>query len=313
MLEVHNAHFSYGETQILQNVNLKLNQGSTIAIIGESGCGKSTLLNLIYGLLQEDSGSIIYKGEALLGSDHHLVPGHPMMKYVPQEYDLMPFTTVYENVGEHLSIQDDSRESQILQLLEVVDMLDFKDRKVKTLSGGQKQRVAIAKALAQQPEILLLDEPFSNIDNFRKNDLRRRLFKHLKQKNISCLIATHDRDDVLSFTDETIIMRHGKIIDHRCTIDTYQKPLSYYGASLFNEITTIEKGWLDNSEELMCYPEQLKLSDTGISVRVVNCFFKGSHYLIEAIHQSETIFFNHSIGLEIDRIFRVNFKNDIHN
>lgn len=308
MLQLKKVNFFYGDHHILKDIDLTLDQGSNTAIIGESGCGKSTLLNLIYGLVQEDSGSIFYKNEQLLGSDHHLVPGHKMMKYVPQEYDLMPFTTVYENVGEYLSIQDDSRASQILKLLEVVDMMDFKDRKVKTLSGGQKQRVAIAKALVQQPDILLLDEPFSNIDNFRKNDLRRSIFKYLKQENISCLIATHDRNDVLSFTDETIIMRHGKIIDHRSTAAVYHQPLNHYGASLFNDVNVIKKGWFHNQNELLCYPEQLVISKNGLPITITNCFFKGSFYLIEATYENHILYFNHRTELESGSNYHIDLK-----
>ncbi|MGJ8683944.1 MAG: ABC transporter ATP-binding protein [Nonlabens sp.] len=292
MLQLKDIQFSYAQGKALYDINVKLDQGTHVALIGESGCGKSTLLNLIYGLLQEENGRISFNGETLEGADSHLVPGHPMMKYVPQEFDLMPFTTVFENVGEHLSIQLDNRGNRILELLEIVDMSDFKDRKVKTLSGGQKQRVAIAKALAQQPQVLLLDEPFSNIDNFRKNDLRRSLFSYLKKENITCLIATHDKDDMLAFTHETIIMRDGHIIDHRKTIDCYNNPLNIYGASLFNEVNVILPSWFENEKELMCYPEQLHLSNKGIEAVVLNSYFKGSYYLIECMFQEKTLFFN---------------------
>ena len=109
-----------------------MKQGAHVAVIGESGCGKSTLLDIVYGLLQAQKGVVKWNDEELEGADHHLVPGHSMMKYVPQEFDLMPFTSVFENVGEHLSIQIDDRVSRIDELLDVVDMSSFKNRKVKT-------------------------------------------------------------------------------------------------------------------------------------------------------------------------------------
>lgn len=300
MLQLKDIQFSYAQGKALHDINIELEQGTHVALIGESGCGKSTLLNLIYGLLQEESGSISFNELILNGANHHLVPGHPMMKYVPQEFDLMPFTTVYENVGEHLSIQIDDRASRIEELLHIVDMSNFKDRKVKTLSGGQKQRVAIAKALAQQPQVLLLDEPFSNIDNFRKNDLRRSLFSYLKKENITCLIATHDKDDVLPFTHETIIMRNGNITDHRKTLDCYKSPLNEYGGSLFNEVNVIPAGWFDNKKELICYPEQLEVSDKGIEVTVINSYFKGNDYLIEANYKGQTLFFSNVYSYNVD-------------
>ncbi len=281
MLQLTDINFAFAKARTLKDISLKLEQGTIAAIMGESGCGKSTLLNLIYGLLDQDKGEVSWNGKKLLGASHHLVPGHPMMKYVPQEFDLMPYTTVAENVGEHLSIQLDDRKQIIERLLAVVEMKDFAERKVKTLSGGQKQRVAIAKALAQRPELLLLDEPFSHVDNFRKNTLRRRLFSYLKEENISALIATHDRDDVLSFTDETIIMRNGSIVDHRTTSEVYCNPKDVYGATLFDDINILPAGLMSNKEDLLLYPQQLEIVDSGLKAMAVNSYFKGDHYLIE--------------------------------
>lgn len=278
-----------------------MKQGAHVAVIGESGCGKSTLLDIVYGLLQAQKGVVKWNDEELEGADHHLVPGHSMMKYVPQEFDLMPFTSVFENVGEHLSIQIDDRVSRIDELLDVVDMSSFKNRKVKTLSGGQKQRVAIAKALAQEPQLLLLDEPFSHIDNFRKNELRRKLFDYLTHNNISCLVATHDRDDVLSFCHQTIIMKEGQIIDFRATAEVYGSPLSTYTAALFDEVNAIPKNWLDTKEDLILYPHQLKVSKTGFSVEVQQSFFQGADYLITAQKDQKKLFFRSKKILEIGK------------
>ncbi|MEN8816249.1 MAG: ABC transporter ATP-binding protein [Nonlabens sp.] len=291
MLQLIEINFAFAKAVTLKNISLEIEQGTHVAVIGESGCGKSTLLDITYGLLQAKSGQVLWDNEELLGADHHLVPGHAMMKYVPQEFDLMPFTTVFENVGEHLSIQIDDRSERISRLLDVVDMSGFKDRKVKTLSGGQKQRVAIAKALAQEPKILLLDEPFSHIDNFRKNALRRKLFAYLTDNNISCLVATHDRDDVLSFCHKTLILQQGEIIDFRMTKDVYGKPLNAYTASLFDEVNLIPLEWLDVSEDLVLYPHQLVIARNGFEVQVKQSFFQGTDYLILASKNQKEVFF----------------------
>ncbi|SCY34254.1 ABC-type Fe3+/spermidine/putrescine transport systems, ATPase components [Nonlabens sp. Hel1_33_55] len=292
MLQLTDINFAFAKARTLKDISLELEQGCIAAVMGESGCGKSTLLNLIYGLLEQDSGTVTWNDEELLGADHHLVPGHPMMKYVPQEFDLMPYTTVFENVGEHLSIQLDDRSQTIQQLLRVVEMESFSDRKVKTLSGGQKQRVAIAKALAQQPKLLLLDEPFSHVDNFRKNNLRRQLFKYLREENISCLIATHDRGDVLSFTDETIVMKAGEIVDHRPTIEIYNKPKDFYVASLFDDINVVGAGFFNNDQEMLFYPHQLMIADSGVPAVVKNSYFKGDYYLLKCEAKNQMFWVN---------------------
>jgi iron(III) transport system ATP-binding protein len=308
MLQLIEINFAFAKAETLKNISLEIKQGTHVAVIGESGCGKSTLLDITYGLLQAKSGQVVWDNEELLGANHHLVPGHPMMKYVPQEFDLMPFTTVFENVGEHLSIQIDDRSERIAQLLDVVDMSDFKDRKVKTLSGGQKQRVAIAKALAQEPQLLLLDEPFSHIDNFRKNALRRKLFAYLTDNNISCLVATHDRDDVLSFCHKTVIMRKGEIIDYRNTKEVYEQPLSVYTASLFDEVNFIPQEWLDVSKDLVLYPHQLVIAKNGFEVQVKQSFFQGTDYLILAIKDQKEVFFRSKDSIIKDKRIVLNIR-----
>jgi len=305
MLALEHIAFSYGSKPILKNINLTLKQGTVAAVIGESGCGKSTLLDLVYGLLQEKQGNISFNGEQLLGADSHLVPGHEMMKYVPQEFDLMPFTTVFENVGEHVSLQNDDRKSSITEVLAIVGMLDFKDRKVKTLSGGQKQRVAIAKALAQQPKVLLMDEPFSHIDNFRKNELRRNLFAYFKKQQMTCIMATHDKDDVLAFTDRTIIMQDGYIIDDRATSAVYKKPKTIYGASLFDDVNVIPTGLFGNKKELLCYPHDLCINPKGIVMKVTACYFTGNGYLLIVQHNNDLFYVKHDVTVKPETVVAV--------
>ena len=183
MLKVEINSFAYSEKTILKDVSFTLKPGEHLSILGESGCGKSTLLHLVYGLLHLENGSIFYKEKKLLGPTKTLIPGESFMKLVAQEFNIMPFTTVAENLGSHLSGLDEEKDKKrIDELLEVVEMEAFKNTLVKNLSGGQKQRVALAKALANEPEILLLDEPFSSIDVFRKNKLQRKIFNYLKKK-----------------------------------------------------------------------------------------------------------------------------------
>ena len=155
MLKVDNISFGYTSKQVLKNISFIANKGDYIAIIGESGCGKSTLLEIIYGLLHIEKGAVYWNDVKLLGPNFYLIPGEDFMKYLPQDFDLMPYITVEENIGKNISSLDPNKLNRIKELLEVVDMSDFLKTKVKNLSGGQKQRVAIAKVLANEPEVLL--------------------------------------------------------------------------------------------------------------------------------------------------------------
>lgn len=302
MLKVENISFGYTSKEVLENISFTANRGDYIAVIGESGCGKSTLLEIIYGLLHIDKGVVYWDEEKLLGPNFYLIPGEDFMKYLPQDFDLMPYITVAENIGKNISSLDPKKQDRIDELLQVVDMSNFKHTLVKNLSGGQKQRVAIAKVLAKEPEVLLLDEPFSHIDNFRKNKLRRSLFKHLKSKNITCIVATHDATDALSFANEILVLRNGELLAKNTPEELYQHPKNAYVASLLNEINEIPLKALGQASEgvALVYPNQIKaVEKSGITVTVSDAFFKGSYYLIEGQLGTTTLFFHHPVSLEI--------------
>ncbi|MGB0778398.1 MAG: ABC transporter ATP-binding protein [Flavobacteriaceae bacterium] len=294
MLKIKNIQFSYNSDPILKDLSFEVEQGEYLAIIGASGCGKSTLLELIYGLLELDKGEISYENEVLLGPSHYLIPGHSFMKYLPQDFDLMPYITVAENVGKFLSnIYPEKKKARIYELLDVVHMREFADIKVKYLSGGQKQRVALARVLAKEPKVMLLDEPFSHIDNFRKNALRRSLFAYLKTQNITCLVATHDTTDALSFADKTLLIDQGKILAYSDPETLYKLPKSKFEASFFgdvNDINGLELG-LSEDREYLIYPHELSIQPQGKLMTVVRSYFKGANYLIELKDSNDQIVF----------------------
>jgi len=289
MLSVNNISFSYLDNKTLNDISFSLEKGKILSIIGESGCGKSTLLKLIYGLYDLDEGSVFWNEKEILGPKFNLIPGMEYMKYLAQDFDLMPFITVAENVGKYLSnIYKDKKNQRIAELLEIVEMTEYANVKAKFLSGGQMQRVALARVLALEPEVLLLDEPFSHIDNFRKNSLRRKLFGYLKEKQITTILATHDNIDVLSFADEVVIMKEGQIIELGKPNDIYNKPKNFYIASLFGDVNEIQ---IDRKKKLL-FPHQLEVVENSeLSVVVKNNYYKGNYYLVESEFDNQTVFF----------------------
>lgn len=297
MLKVKNILFSYQEKTTIATISFELKKGRSMAVIGESGCGKSTLLKLIYGLYDLNEGKLFWNETEILGPKYNLIPGMVFMKYLAQDFDLMPFITVAENIGKYLSnFYPEQKNERIAELLEIVEMTDYADAKAKNLSGGQMQRVALARVLALEPEVLLLDEPFSHIDNFRKNSLRRKLFGYLKEKQITTIFATHDSSDVLSFADEVLVLKDGKIIEEGNPKMIYDTPKSKYIASLFGDVNEIE---IENKTELI-YPHQLEIVEkSNLKVEVVKNYFLGSHYLIETIHNNRSLFFESQKELEI--------------
>ena len=290
MLKVSNISFEYApKKEVLTDISFTLGEGQHLCVMGESGSGKSTLLKAVYGLLDLKKGSINWKNQEILGPAFHLVPGMSFFKYVAQDFDLMPYTSVAENIGKFLSrFYPEEKEQRTNELLEVIEMSSFANEKVKTLSGGQQQRVAIARALAKEPELILLDEPFGQIDNFKKNSLRRKLFSYLKEKNISCIVATHDGDDALSFADQMMVIKNKKVIAFDSPRNLYKSPPEHYVAALFDDVNEL---YIDGERRLM-YPHQIQTSKDSLhKVIVKKSFFKGSFWLIEATFNSQVIFF----------------------
>jgi ABC-type sulfate/molybdate transport systems ATPase subunit len=303
MLQISSLSFSYQKNSILENLNFELESYQNLAIIGESGCGKSTLLKLIYGLLDPNNGTLYWNKEKITGPKFNLVPGMNFIKYLAQDFDLMPYISVAENIGKHLSnFYPEEKKSRIIELLKVIDMEDFYNIPTKNLSGGQKQRVALAQVLALQPELLLLDEPFSHIDNFRKHKLRRNLFQYLSVNKITCILATHDCNDVLSFAHKTMIMKNGTIARIEKTETTYLEPNNIYEASLFGDVNFIDSKYFKTPNfNNLYYPNQLKKVEKSLfKVEIINHYFMGKFYLIESKNEEKIIYFEHFEPLKVN-------------
>tara|TARA_B100000768_G_scaffold181574_1_gene205138 strand:+ start:1616 stop:2572 length:957 start_codon:yes stop_codon:yes gene_type:complete len=307
MLKVNNISFSYAaEKPVLKDINFELKKGQNLCVMGESGSGKSTLLQLIYGIFDTDKGSLFWNDIPILGPKEYLIPGMEFFKYVAQDFNLMPFTSVEENIKKYLSrFYPEKSQKRTAELLEVIEMTAFAKTKVKNLSGGQQQRVAIARALAKEPELLLLDEPFSQIDNFKKNSLRRNLFGYLKEKNIACIIATHDGNDALSFADKLIVIKNNKLLANDTPKTIYNNPKEKYVAALFDDINEI----IINNLEVLLYPHQICMVEkSALKAIVLHSYFKGFYWLIEAEFEHQTIFFNHPLDLVIGREVHLKLK-----
>lgn len=253
-----------------------------MALMGESGCGKSTLLKALYGLLTLEKGAVFYGEEKLLGPEYHLVPGHPFMKYLSQNFDLMPYISAAQNVGDFLSnFYPEEKKKRINELLAVVGMQDYAETHVRYLSGGQQQRIALARVLAKEPKILLLDEPFSQIDNFKKNELRYRLFEYLKAKQISCITATHDKEDVLAFADQIMVLKNGEKVIQNTPKQLFKNPTNHYAASLFSHANKLNTNIFNASAEknILVYPHEIKIDPKSNTKAVVEkCYYKGTHF-----------------------------------
>jgi len=302
MLSITNVSFRYNERAVLNAVSARVHSGDCLAIVGESGSGKSTLLKLIFGQMDVDGGTIFWKDQAILGPKNKLVVGHDFMKYVAQEFDLMPYTSVFENIGDHLSnFYPDEKKARVKELIEVVELEGFENTKVQFFSGGQKQRVALARAIAKRPEIILLDEPFSHIDNFKKQSLRRNLFDYLKTNNIACVLATHDKNDVLSFADQMMVLHGGSVLVTESPSNIYSDPRHPLVAAFFGEYSNI------NGE--FYYAHQITLVDDSLlKATVKHSFYKGHYYLIEADLNGVLVCFKNATALKEGSVVSLTLK-----
>ena len=237
LLEIHEVQkkFNNGNVIALNNVSLNLEQGNILAVVGESGSGKTTLIRLVAGLETLDKGEIIINNKMVSSNSIFIEPQDRKVGMVFQDYALFPHFTVFDNIAYGISKLSNKKE-RVDEVLQLVGLDDLGNRYPHELSGGQQQRVALARALAPKPELLILDEPFSNLDIILRNKLREDLLKILKKTKSTVIFVTHDIKDALLISDDILVLQKGIVLQTGKTREVYKKPNCKYVSLLFETI-----------------------------------------------------------------------------
>ena len=268
----------------VQNVSFDIKRGNIVAIIGESGSGKSTLLKCIYGLLQPDSGEVLLNGKRILGPNEQLIPGHKEMKMVTQDFSLNIYAKVYDNIASMLSNTNvQSKQEKTVEMMERLHIDHLREKKITELSGGEQQRVAIAKALVSDTSVLLLDEPFSQVDALLKNQLRADIKRIAAETGVTVIMVSHDPADGLFLSDELLILKDGKLLQKGAPSSIYNDPEHIYTAQILgnavavNSIDALKLGISTGKKTVLFYPEWVELKNGWNSRRyeVLDIYYKG--------------------------------------
>lgn len=248
----------YDENQVLESVSFKAKHGELIALLGPSGCGKTTLLKIIAGLIELQEGELYFGGEDVVKKN----PKDRNAVMVFQNYALFPHYTVKENIEYGLKVRKlpkDERKKRINEILKVVKLEGLENRKIDELSGGQQQRVALARAIVVKPDVLLFDEPLSNLDEKLRISMRQEIRKVQKETDITAIYVTHDQEEAMSIADKIAIMKDGVIQQIGKPKDVYQNPKNTFVAEFMGECNFLKV----NNERLMIRPDGLLPSPEG--------------------------------------------------
>jgi ABC-type Fe3+/spermidine/putrescine transport system ATPase subunit len=241
LLQIHNLHLAYGDNSVVRDFSFQLKKGEIVVVLGASGDGKTSLLKAIAGLLPYKSGEIIYKGERVKDATQKLVPGHSDIKLINQDFGLDPFHTVEENLRLKLMPYDEAyKQKRITTLLRLTKLTKFRHYKATAISGGQQQRLAIARALADEPELLLMDEPFNQLDFQNKVLIERHIRNYVRKKKISVLLVTHNGIEAMEWADRIIFVKNGRIKRIDKPQDFFDKPRNKYEAGFFGELNKLK-------------------------------------------------------------------------
>ncbi|WP_270426879.1 ABC transporter ATP-binding protein [Fusobacterium mortiferum] len=267
-LKIENISKIFEKERGVKNISFQLEKGELVSFLGPSGCGKTTLLNIIGGFVKNDSGSIYLEDKDIT----EYPPEKREIVTVFQNYALFPHMNVVENVKYGLKYRGYNKEEQIKlakEYLKIVGLEGYEKNSVGELSGGQQQRVALARALVLQPKILLLDEPFSNLDAKLKIAMREEIKELQKRLGISMIFVTHDQEEALSISDRIVVMSNGEIVQIGKPEEIYYSPKNRYVAEFIGKINFLEIG---NKR-----PEEIKMrrDDSGDAV-ILNREFMGA-------------------------------------
>lgn len=314
VIALENISYSYGKYDTIKNISFKQEKNETIAILGESGSGKTTLLKIIAGFLKPHSGQITLKNNILVNGNKFIKPEKRNIGLVFQDVALFPHLTVKKNIEFGMKKNQTQDAAYYLKL---VDMEHYINRYPHQLSGGQQQRVAIARAIAANPALLLLDEPFSSLDNTIKLQIRKEIKNILKKTNIPVIIVTHDMNDCTEMADKILVLQAGNLLQFDYIEKIYNNPVNEYTAKLFGKINTLPVNFLNNyfnsnfsnTNKYLVRPEHIEITNENenIAAQIKEVIFKGEYYEITVsvdnfeltLHSKHIKEFNNFIGIKI--------------
>ena len=294
---------NFGNTTVLSAIDLDLPAGEWLGILGESGSGKSTLLRILGRFLDADQGNIYFNEDVLPPVSGELIPGHESIKLIHQEFELFPNQTVEENIAYSLRFYDrEYKKEKVEGLLQITGLGYVRNQKAKLLSGGEKQRTAIAKSLAEEPDVLLLDEPFAHLDNHNRRVLADAIENLRQQQKMSCIFVTHEASDALAWSDRVAVLQFGKIIQIGTPQEIYNHPVNSYVAELTGDINWLATDSQD--KKAFIRPEKIKITKNPEKSKwygtVEAIRFHGNHWEIRCTNKSGLLsFYRNKKDLEV--------------
>ncbi|MCQ6958893.1 ABC transporter ATP-binding protein [Mucilaginibacter aquariorum] len=269
----------------VNNITVFIPKGKVTAIVGESGSGKTTLLKLLSGTMKPDSGDVFFHGQPLPVRTAHITTAHKVITMVSQDNtDMDMGANVWENVGKGLPTEDANYKIQkVTQALNLLGIYDLRDQRFSKLSGGEKQRVTIAKALINRPEVLMLDEPFNQVDANYRESLQHDIRQIVKEWGVTVILVSHDPAELLSMADELIVIKEGEIVEYGSPEGLYHSPKLLYTAKILvscSELTTAQAkvcGIKSKRSTVVIYAENISISPLGVGTKwtVKQVLFKG--------------------------------------
>lgn len=300
VIELKNISKSFGDNVILENFDFKVKKDEFLTILGPSGCGKTTILRLIGGFEEPDEGQILFNGEDITNKEAY----ERRINTVFQKYALFPHMNVFDNIAFGLKIKKMDKKvikEKVSEVLKLVNLSGFENREIESLSGGQQQRIAIARALVNEPDVLLLDEPLGALDLKLRQAMQIELKRIQKSVGITFIYVTHDQEEALSMSDTVVVLNNGEIQQMDSPINIYNEPKNAFVADFIGESNIIkgrmledfkvrfldydfpcvDKGFKANEDvEVVVRPEDVLLVDENYQIEgtVTSLVFKGVHY-----------------------------------
>ena len=301
LIDIVNVTKSFDESVILDHLNLYIRENEFLTLLGPSGCGKTTLLRILGGFETPDSGDIIFDGKNI----NKLPPNRRQLNTVFQKYALFTHMTIAENIAFGLKIKKKSKhyiDDKIKYALKLVNLEDFKDRYPDSLSGGQQQRIAIARAIVNEPKVLLLDEPLGALDLKLRQDMQYELIRLKNELGITFVYVTHDQEEALTMSDTIVVMNQGYIQQIGTPEDIYNEPQNAFVADFIGRNKPVDA---------VIRPEDIDLvkPEEGIIEGVVtHLIFKGVHYEMEVlannyellVHSTDMFPVGTEVGIRVD-------------